>query len=741
MSSTARTRNAKPTRKSGESTRPYADTARRYLRRQWAGPLWLPPRRKEEPPTNYTGRGRPYPTVALVDKWIAEHPTGNICLRMGSLAGDGALFDVVGIDVDDYTDGDRRKEGGSQLVALEALHGPLPPTWRSTSRDGVSGIRFYRAPAGHRYIGKAAPAIDIISPGYRYAVVWPSVHPSGRQYRWLDDRHGSRPVERVPDPRTLPVLPDPWFEFLTSGRTLDEGRAEDTDSTTDEILDWARDRLPGFEAEPCPAMRTAIAHWLDEIAADPSSHDKIMSAHWHIVHNAADGHSGWPAAIAEIESVWAADVLARGKRSRSEVRREVARSKVKALRKLKAAVDEQATVVGTEYISGECPCVPSEVATQALVRSSASEPVTRTLADVVRTKVEWLWRPWVPLGKVSILEGEPDVGKSVLTLTMAAFVSTGRAFPVSIVDGEDALQPAVEPHGVVLVGIEDDEGDTIVPRLDAARADRTQIRTMLQPVDNKGRPRPFVIPDDVDRLHRAIVEAHARLVVIDPITAYLSTKEVRAGDDPSTRQALMPLVELARDTGCAILLVRHLNKAQGMSAKNRGSGTVAYGGLSRSVIVAGKIRDPEPDGPTHALALTKGNLSKDPASTGYRLDSAADDPDSPVVHWCGPIDLDADQLVGADGAKTGDARANAPTRDECEQILRELLADGPMRADDAIEKTRATVGCSAKPVKDAAANVGIVKKPVRIDGKISHWAWELPPTKLRISKRLVDKED
>lgn len=274
-----------------------------------------------------------------------------------------------------------------------------------------------------------------------------------------------------------------------------------------------------------------------------------------------------------------------------------------------------------------------------------------------------------------------------------------------------------------------------MPRLEAARADLARIRTLRQPVDSKGRPIPFVLPEGVERLRRAIDEAGARLVVIDPITAYLSTRQVKAGDDSSTRQALMPLVELARDTGCAILLVRHLNKAQGMSAKNRGSGTVAYGGLSRSVIVAGKIRDPEPDGPTHAIALTKGNLSKDPASIGYRLDSAADDPDSPIVRFLGALNLTADQLVGADGAKTTDARRNAPTRDECESTLRELLADGPMRQHDAIAKVRDAVDCSAKTVRAAATHAGIRKQRVYVDGKVDHWTWELPPTKVRLSKR------
>lgn len=299
--------------------------------------------------------------------------------------------------------------------------------------------------------------------------------------------------------------------------------------------------------------------------------------------------------------------------------------------------------------------------------------------------------------------------------------------PQAIVDGERLPCDSADPAGVVLVGIEDDEADTVVPRLVAAGADRRRIHTMLQPTDDKGNPKPFVIPDDVDRVRRAIVEVGAKLVVIDPITAYLSTKQVKAGDDPSTRQALMPLVTLARETGCAIVLVRHLNKATGMTAKNRGSGTIAYTGITRSVVVAGKLVEPTPNGATHAIALTKGNLTKDPMAIGYRLDSAESDPDSPAITWCGALDLSADQLVGADGAKVSDARKNAPARQEAKEILRQLLADGPVDADEAIKLTKKNADCGIKVVRAAVKELGVVKNQVRVDGKIAHWTWELPP--------------
>jgi RecA-family ATPase len=364
--------------------------------------------------------------------------------------------------------------------------------------------------------------------------------------------------------------------------------------------------------------------------------------------------------------------------------------------------------------------------------NGSKERVTRCLADVTPTRVQWLWRPWIPLGKVSIAEGDPDVGKSTLTLSWAALVSTGRQWPQSIVDDNPLPRSKSDPAGVVLVGIEDDESDTIVPRLIAAGADLGRIHTLAQPTDSNGDPVPFVIPDDIDRLRKAIIEVNAKLIVIDPITAYLSTKQVKAGDDPSTRQALMPLVDLARELLCAIVLVRHLNKATGMSAKHRGSGTIAYTGITRSVIVAGEIKrgptdpGPTPDDPTYAIARTKGNLAKAPKAIGYRLDTSPGNAEAPVVKWLGALDISADDLVRAEGTKM-DARVNAPTRESAIDTIADMLKDGPQKAEDVITTVCQNEQCSKNTVKAAAKRLGVIKKKVYVNGKIHHWTWELPP--------------
>ncbi len=743
----------------------FRSAARRYRARGFLGTLPLPPGKKHPPPAGFTGGGKAHPTDHQVAQWARNQARGNIALRLAEVpreflegrddlppiyAGNNVDgWELVGIDIDNYTKGESEKRGAAQLGELEAELGQLPATALSGARLSTgSCIAVFLVPKGYRFAGKAADSIEVIQKRHRYMVVHPSVNPDAEDadgqpatYEWgwgapsmLTDA-GADTLERIeegiPTIADIAVLPELWFTRLTHGGT-EESDDPISDMTDGQLWDWLTDRR-GFGDEMCSAMKSAVDEWVAKIGASTSSHDVLRDAQWRLLNLAAEGHAGVAAALDAVARAGLPAAL--GKRDIETLRGEMGRG-------IAGALDKIQPIFGTYVPDDRCAVDANKFdcdAWAARTIGEQNEPVTRSLADVVPTKVLWLWRPWLPLGKVSILEGDPDVGKSMLTLTIAAIVSTGGEWPQTRIDDHDVEQDDGEPAGVVLVGVEDDEGDTIVPRLMAAGADLSRVAAMRQPTGESGDPMPFVIPDDVDRLRRAIAEVDARLVVIDPVTAFISTRRVKPGDDPSTRQALMPLVALARETGCAILLVRHLNKATGMTAKHRGSGTVAYTGITRSVIVAGKLKEPKLNGPTHAIALTKGNLTKDPNALGYKLISASSDPDTPVVRWHGALDLDADQLLGADGAKAGDARKSAPVRDECERILRELLADGSMRADEATTKTREVVNCSAKPVRDAANHMGVVKRSVRVGSKIDHWTWELPPTTVRL--RPADEGD
>ncbi len=190
-------------------------------------------------------------------------------------------------------------------------------------------------------------------------------------------------------------------------------------------------------------------------------------------------------------------------------------------------------------------------------------------------RVEWLWPARIPLGKLTIIDGDPGLGKSVLTLELAARVSRGMAMPDSE-PGEDR-----EPAGVVVLSAEDGIEDTIVPRLDAAGADRSRILALNLVTDTEGGKRLPTFPGDADYVRAAVGRVQGRLVIIDPLTAYLSGY-VNAHKDSDCRRALWPLAQLADDTGVAVVVVRHLNKATGGNPLYRGGGSIGIIGAARS---------------------------------------------------------------------------------------------------------------------------------------------------------------
>lgn len=161
------------------------------------------------PPSGFTGGYDADPTPQDYARWDAEFPDGNVCLRLPD--------DIVGIDVDAYGG----KTGAATLAEAERRWGPLPPTYRVTSRhDGVSGIRLYRVPAGTKLRGVLKFSelgigdVDIIQRGHRYVVGWPSIHPEGRLYGWFDEAAGLVVMDTPPGPGDSSKLPAAWIEGL-----------------------------------------------------------------------------------------------------------------------------------------------------------------------------------------------------------------------------------------------------------------------------------------------------------------------------------------------------------------------------------------------------------------------------------------------------------------------------------------------------------------------------------------------
>lgn len=332
------------------------------------------------------------------------------------------------------------------------------------------------------------------------------------------------------------------------------------------------------------------------------------------------------------------------------------------------------------------------------------EPIGVLLSEVEPRKVFWLWYPWIPLGKLTMLDGDPGLGKSTVALDWTARVSTGRPMP-----GEGEV--GTEPAGVVILTAEDDLGDTVRPRLDAAGADTSRVLAL--PMVPSGNPdgRPPVLPDDLSFLRLAIERVDAKLVVIDPLVAFLPAS-IDSHKDQSVRVALWPLAVLAEETGVALLLIRHLNKSVGGNPLYRGGGSIAFIGAARSGLLVAK----DPDDETHrVLAPTKCNLALEAASLSFHLEQA--DNGVARVVWDGPSPHSARQLL----SEPVGARGSSDLDDDV-AVVEEILADGPVPSKELFPRAQ-DEGMSKSRAYKALKVLNCVRRKAGMRGG---WTWELP---------------
>jgi len=339
--------------------------------------------------------------------------------------------------------------------------------------------------------------------------------------------------------------------------------------------------------------------------------------------------------------------------------------------------------------------------TQELAASNGSAPTPWSpLMTITTTPVSWLWNRRIPFGKLTILDGDPGLGKTALALDLAARVSA--ALPL-----EDDPEPPWNPSGVVLINAEDGLGDTIRPRLEAAGADLSRIVAF----DWDHLP---IFPDHLPILRDAIAAVSASLVIIDPVMAVLAAS-IDAYRDHDVRRFLQPLAQLAEDTKVAMLLVRHLTKQPGPKALYRGGGSIAFAGAARSVLLVA----PDPDDPdTRILAPIKSNLSAPPSALRFTLETT----DSGVlrVAFHGHSDHRADSLVAPPPAPTHDTDPRAVSN--AMSVLRTLLEPGPIAADFA-EKQRRSLAISSYAWKEARRRLDVRTSK---EGFSGGWTLSLP---------------
>jgi len=332
-------------------------------------------------------------------------------------------------------------------------------------------------------------------------------------------------------------------------------------------------------------------------------------------------------------------------------------------------------------------------------------------AGVVQPEpVWWLWERRIPQGKLTIFDGDPDQGKSVVTMDIAARVSTGRGFP----DGAEC-----DAANVIIANVEDGIADTIVPRLMAHGADLERIQIVQGVPDGRGGRRLIEIPEDIAALERLVEKHGAALLIIDPVLTMLGGD---ANKDQDARKALAPLRDMAERIGCAVVAVRHLNKSVGLKAIQRGGGNMGLIGVARAGAFFAK--DPE-DESRRIMAVHKSNLAEKPPSLLYRITSSIDG--AARIEWLGSSEYDADGLAAS--ATTPQERSEL---DDAKEFICEELADGPVWAKQ-IFKDADAAGIAKITLKRAKAELRIESSKIGVEG----WQWALPA---KPSRREEDHE-
>ncbi len=309
------------------------------------------------------------------------------------------------------------------------------------------------------------------------------------------------------------------------------------------------------------------------------------------------------------------------------------------------------------------------------VRSTPPDAGTVSRLELARADsiapepIRWLWPDWIALGKTTIIAGHPGLGKSQLTCWMAAAVSTGGPLP----GGGRA------PLGdVILVSAEDDPADTVIPRLMAAGADLSRIHLLqaayVTTPDGRETERGFNLQEDVPTLAATLAGLpDVRLVVVDPITAYMGKSDTHRTSD--VRAVLRPVERLAQAMGVAIVMISHLNKGGGNEALMRVTGSLAFVAAARAGYLV--ARDPENDDQRLFLS-TKINIAPETSGLafcveGIRLDCGIG---TSRIAWTGePVTVTANEALAAQGT-TVDPSERSRT-DEAADWLQEALADGP----------------------------------------------------------------
>lgn len=317
------------------------------------------------------------------------------------------------------------------------------------------------------------------------------------------------------------------------------------------------------------------------------------------------------------------------------------------------------------------------------------------MEDVVSKEVEWLWYPYIPYGKITIIEGDPGEGKTTLVLKLAAALSRGLLLPCD--DDKE-----YEPIHIIYQTAEDGIEDTIKPRLEKAGADCSMIR-VIDETDKE-----LSMTDD--RLEQAIIETKARLIILDPIQAYIgATVDMHRANE--IRPVLKHLGIIAEKHNCAIIHIGHMNKASGSKSTYRGLGSIDIQATARSVLLVARLRD-KPN--IRIMAHDKSSLAPAGDAIGFEMTE-----DNGMV-CIGPYDITIDELL------SGNEGRGKKKLDISESFIKEYFGAAKEIISNDILQEAARRGIKRNTLLSAKKKLGIVSGKGKTDDGISYWTWILP---------------